>query len=244
MKITFLGSGDAFGSGGRLQTCILAESGKNKFLLDCGASSLIAIRRLEINPNEIATILISHLHGDHFGGIPFFILDAQMISKRTEPLTIVGPAGTRQRITDLMEVMFPGSSKTAQKFTLDILELGTQCPTRINGLDVTSYLVSHPSGSPSTALRVETGGQVLTYTGDTEWVESLVPASQGADLLISECYFFDKKVKNHLDYRTLTEHLQELRVKRMVLTHMGPEMLANLSNVSCDWAEDGKVIEI
>ena len=244
MKITFLGSGDAFGSGGRMQTCILAESSQNNFLLDCGASSQIAIRKHQINPNEIGTILISHLHGDHFGGIPFFILDAQMISKRTLPLAIVGPAGTRQRIFDLMEIMFPGSSKTTQKFAVDIMELEPECPTRINGLCVTSYLVSHPSGSPSTALRVEADGKIITYSGDTEWVENLVPASKGADLFITEAYFFDKVVKNHLAYQTLMEHRHELGVKRLVLTHMGPNMLANLAGVSCDFAHDGKIIEI
>jgi ribonuclease BN (tRNA processing enzyme) len=143
-----------------------------------------------------------------------------------------------------MEVMFPGSSKTSQKFALDILELDTECTTRINGLDVTSYLVSHPSGSPSTSLRVNTDGKIITYTGDTEWVESLVSASKGADLLISEAYFFDKKIKNHLDYQTLMEHLKELQVKRVVLTHMGSNMLANLEAISCDYAEDGKAIEI
>lgn len=244
MKITFLGSGDAFGSGGRLQTCILAETGRNSFLIDCGASSQIAMRKQRLDPNEIGTMLISHLHGDHFGGIPFFILDAQMISKRTVPLTIVGPVGTRHRIFDLMEVLFPGSSTTVRKFVVDIVELEPETPTVINGLDVTSYLVSHPSGAPSTALRVEAGGKIITYSGDTAWVDSLIPAARGADLFITECYFFDKKVKNHLDYQTLGEHLPELQVKRMILTHMGPEMLANLPALSCDWAEDGKVLEI
>lgn len=244
MKITFLGSGDAFGSGGRFNTCILLELEHGKCLLDCGASSLIAMRKYRINPNEISTIFITHLHGDHFGGIPFFILDAQMVSKRTAPLTIAGPLGTRQRILDLMEVMFPGSSKTTQKFTLDILEMDTESLLQINGIEVISYPVSHPSGSPSTALRLTVEGKVIAYTGDTEWVASLVSVAREADLLITEACFFDEKIKYHLDFQTIMAHREELQAKRLVLTHMGQIMLQRLRDIDCEYADDGKVIEI
>lgn len=50
MRVRFLGSGDAFGSGGRLQTCILLESEGLRCLVDCGASSLIALKRAAIDP--------------------------------------------------------------------------------------------------------------------------------------------------------------------------------------------------
>src|ERR1700724_3672604 len=88
MRIQFLGSGDAFGSGGRFNTCFLVENKAGAFLIDCGASSLIAMRKYGIDPNCIDTVFISHLHGDHFGGLPFLILDAQFYSRRTTPLTV------------------------------------------------------------------------------------------------------------------------------------------------------------
>lgn len=87
VRIRFLGSGDAFGSGGRLQTCIHVEGGGTQFLVDCGASSLIAMKRVGVDPTSIDVALITHLHGDHFGGLPFLILDAQF-SRRSRPLTI------------------------------------------------------------------------------------------------------------------------------------------------------------
>jgi len=244
MKITFLGSGDAFGSGGRFQPCILMETSHNKILLDCGCSTSIAMRKFNINPNEIAAILITHLHGDHFGGIPFFLLDAQMVSKRTAPLIIAGPAGTRQRITDLMEVMFPGSSKTQQKYSVEIKELHAESSEQITGIDVTAFVVSHFSGSPSTALRLKAEGKIITYTGDTEWTENLVPAAKDADLMIAEAYYYDKKIKFHLDYKTLAEQFGNLQAKRLILTHMSENMLANLAGVFCDYAFDGKVVEV
>ncbi len=244
MRIQFLGSGDAFGSGGRFNTCILVEAAASVFLIDCGASSLIAMRRFQVAPNRIRTIFISHLHGDHFGGLPFFILDAQLVSRRVEPLTIVGPPGLRRRLAEAMEALFPGSSRVERKFVIETSELEPGTPAVINGVLVTPYLVVHPSGAPPLALRFEVNGKVVTYSGDTEWTEALVPAARGGDLFIAEAYFFEKQVKFHLDYQTLRRHLGELRPKRLILTHMSQDMLARLGGLEHEAAEDGKVIEI
>jgi ribonuclease BN (tRNA processing enzyme) len=87
VTVTFAGSGDAFGSGGRFQACIHLRSAgpAGPVLLDCGATSLPALRRTGLDPQEIRAVFVSHLHGDHFGGLPFLILDGQF-SGRTEPL--------------------------------------------------------------------------------------------------------------------------------------------------------------
>ena len=98
MRLQFLGCGDAFGSGGQFNTCFHVTTGSTQFLVDCGASSMIAIRRFGVEPNAIEIIFITHLHGDHFGGLPFFVLDAQLVSRRTTPLTMAGPPGLRERL--------------------------------------------------------------------------------------------------------------------------------------------------
>ncbi len=244
MQVQFLGSGDAFGSGGRLQTCILVKAPTHQFLIDCGASSLIAMRRFGVDPNAIDTILLTHLHGDHFGGIPFFLLDARLISKRTGPLIIAGPAGTKQRVAEAMEVLFPGSSSLEQKFQVQYRELQLEQSQPLGEITVTPYLAQHPSGAPSLALRIACEGRIITYLGDTEWTETLIPAGKDADLLIAESYSFDKKVKFHLDFQTLMAHLDELHPKRMIVTHMSSDMLARIASLPCECAEDGKVVEI
>ena len=118
MDVRFLGSGDTFGSGGRLHTCIHVRSEETTFLIDCGASSLIAMKRFGVDPSSIDTVLVTHLHGDHFGGIPFFVLDAQLVSRRTRPLTVAGPPGLESRVHDTMEALFPGSSQAQRRFEL------------------------------------------------------------------------------------------------------------------------------
>lgn len=110
VRVTLLGSGDAFGSGGRFQACVSLSAGPARHLIDRGASSLIAMRRSDLAPNWARAILLTHLHGDHFGGVPFFIPDAQLNSRRTAPIVVAGPLGPKRRIEEAMEVLFPGSS--------------------------------------------------------------------------------------------------------------------------------------
>jgi len=241
VRVTFLGSGDAFGSGGRLQTCILVEAAQTRFLLDCGASSLIAMKKQGVSPSSIGAVLLTHLHGDHFGGIPFFILDAQF-SKREEPLLIAGPPGTESRVRAAMEVLFPKSSETSQRFRLDFIELPLSTAFQVGPAKVTAEPVVHFSGAQALALRIECEGRTIAYSGDTEWTNSLVTVAQGADLFICEAYFFEKKVRFHLDYATLMERRSELGCKRLVLTHMSQDMLGRLGEVGVECAEDGKTI--
>jgi ribonuclease BN (tRNA processing enzyme) len=245
--IKFLGSGDAFGSGGRLNTCFLVIRGNASFLIDCGASAMISIRRFGVDPNAIDAIVLSHLHADHFGGLPSFILDAQLVSRRTRPLLIVGPKGFGNRLDALMEAHFPGSANVERKFSIELIELPPEVPTNVGmaGVCVTGYVVMHPSGSPSLSLRIECDGKIITYTGDTEWVDSLIEAGRNADLLIAEAYWYERKVRFHLDYATLRQKLPLIGAKRLILTHMSPDMLARINELrDCEAAEDGLEVEI
>ena len=242
-RVQFLGSGDAFGSGGRFQTCIFVEVGPTRFLIDCGASSLVAMKRSGVDPSAIDAVLISHLHGDHFAGLPFLILDGQF-SHRTRPLLLAGPPGLEERTRQAMEALFPGSPQSQQRFEAAFVELPDRTATAVGSLEVTPFEVVHASGAPAYALRVACGGKVIAYSGDTEWVKALVEAADGADLFICEAYYFEKQVKFHLDYRTLITHRNELRCKRLVLTHMSADMLAHVAEIDVECAEDGLIIEV
>jgi ribonuclease BN (tRNA processing enzyme) len=244
MQVKFLGCGDAFGSGGRLNTCFLVNRGDASFLIDCGASAMISIRRFGIDPNSVGAIVLSHLHADHFGGLPFFILDAQLVSRRTRPLLIAGPVGLGVRLDVLMEAHFPGSTKVERKFPIEIIEMQPERLVDVGtiGVCVSGYVVMHPSGTPSLALRIECDGKVLTYTGDTD---TLLAAGHDADLLIAEAYCFERRVRFHLDYATLREKLPMIGTKRLILTHMSPDMLGRVNELKdCEAAHDGMEVEI
>ena len=243
IKVRFLGSGDAFGSSGRFQTCIHIHSdGPNpaRLLMDCGASSLVAMNRFGVRTSDIDVILLSHLHGDHFGGLPFFILESRYVSKREKPLVVAGPPGLEARIHDAIEVLYPGSTQAQLPFALKFIELEDKVATSIGPVAVIPYAVEHPSGAPSYALRVSYEDKVLAFSGDTAWTDSLVRAASGADLFICECNFWEKEGGHHLDYGTLMDHRAELGCHRLILTHMGEEMLRRLPDLDLEGATDGQ----
>ena len=243
LRLRFLGSGDAFGSGGRLQTCLCLEGPGGRVLIDCGATALIAMKRAGIDPGSVGCVLLSHLHGDHFGGVPFLVLDGQF-DRRESPLVVAGPPGTRERVPAAMDILFPGSSRAVRRFTTDLVELAPGSPATIAPVTVTGFPVEHASGGPAYALRVEWAGRIVTYSGDTEWCEELVDAARDADLLVFEAYTFERRIRYHLDHATLACNLARIRAHRVILTHLGPEMLAHRHEAAAECADDGLVVEV
>ena len=244
MQLRFVGCGDAFGSGGRFNTCFHVTGARVNFLIDCGASSLPALKRLDIARDGIDLILITHFHGDHFGGLPFLLLDAQF-TRRTRPLVIAGPQGIEQKLPQLMEALFEHSSKIKQRFDLSVVALEQGRSRTFGEVKVTPYPVVHgESGGPFLAYRIEAEGRIITYSADTEWTETLIPAARGADLFIAEAYYYDRIVKNHLSLKTLEARLPEIDPKRLVLTHMSDDMLGRLGELPYTAAHDGMVVEL
>ncbi len=244
MQLQFVGCGDAFGSGGRYNTCFHVTGNSVNFLIDCGASSLPALKRLGIARNDIDLILITHFHGDHFAGLPFLLLDAQF-GRRTRPLVIAGPEGIETRLPQAMERMFEDSSRTKQKFDLSIVTLEPEQPQSFGDVNVTPYSVVHgESGGPFLGYRIEAEGRVIAYSADTEWTDTLVPLARDADLFIAEAYTYDRIVKNHLSLSTLEAHLPEIAPKRLILTHMSDDMLGRLDSLRHIAASDGLIVEL
>src|SRR5262245_15960739 len=231
VRVRFVGSGDSFGSGGRFQTCILVDAPGIRFAIDFGTSSLIALAQQGIAHNSIDAILLTHLHGDHCGGVPFLLVDAMLAAKRTRPLTVAGPRDLPTRMGALSEALFPGMHVMAPKFALDYVELAVGASTPVRDLVVTAQPACHVPQTNPLALRVEVAGKVVAYTGDTEWTEEVAAVARGADLLIAECYYHSKPIKWHLTYRDLAPRLASLGARRVILTHLGPEMLAHAADV-------------
>jgi len=243
VRLTFIGSGDAFAGGGRFQACMLLEGGDEPMLLDCGATTLVALKRAGIDPGSIGYVALSHLHGDHFAGLPWLILDGQF-SKRTKPLEVAGPITTGERVEQTFEALYPGTAEVDRAFPTTFTDLSEETPSQFGPARITAFEVAHSSGAPSYALRVEYADKVLAYSGDTEWTDALIDVTKDTDLFVCECNFFEKKGPGHMDYRTLIAKRSQLGSDRIVLTHMSEEMLGHLGEVEFETASDGAVIEL
>jgi ribonuclease BN (tRNA processing enzyme) len=225
MRVRVLGCGDAFGSGGRLNTSFFIDADVG-ILLDCGASVLPALKRVGLDGNRVDVIVLTHLHGDHFAGIPFLVRETQIASTRTKPLTIIGPPGHERVIRETMELLFPGSPGRLDSFELTFFEYGTAEPLQVGSLSVRAIPVRHTAGTNPHAVRLTVGRHTIVYSGDTAWLDSLIDLASRADLFLCECYQLEPRKPNHIDLQSIRANLGALTCRRLVLTHLGDEVLA------------------
>ena len=244
MKLHVLGCGDAFGSGGRNQSGYLVEASDRIFLLDCGPTTLPAMKRAGFDTRRLDAVFLSHLHGDHYGGLPFFFLDYLYENPRDRPLRVAGPAGSDEKIRALFQLMYGGlaASRKLPPVVFDLLE--PEREENILGIEVFPFRVPHQVDEVSLGLRIAYQGKQLLYSGDSAWTDLFITHARGVDLFLCECSFFDRETANHINYRKIQQNLPRLRCKRLMLTHMGEEMLARRGEIEIPLAEDGIVIEI
>jgi ribonuclease BN (tRNA processing enzyme) len=244
LDVRFLGTGDAFGSGGRLPTATLLRGASGTLLVDCGPATLPALRGHGGSPEDVDAIVLTHLHGDHFSGIPFLLMDAHYASARTRPLVIVGPAGVEAAVARAHDVLFPGAGVLSFRFPLVYQEFEAGVPMDAGPGRVTPMPVSHSVAIPCFGVRIEMAGVVVAFTGDTEWTPTLPSLAAGADLFVCECFGFDAAPPHHLDFRTLTAHRSEFACRQLLLTHMGEEMLSRAAALGLATTADGLLVTV
>lgn len=243
-RVTFLGTGDAFNARARCHASYLVTAPEANFLLDCGPSTLLAMKRDGHSADAIDAVLLSHLHGDHFAGLPFFFLTYIFDAPRSRPLTIVGPAGTESRVTDLYRAMYRDLSSRPMPFELRYAEMNPGVRTTIGAIDILPFAVPHSQTEISLGYRIGIGGKTILYSGDSGWTESLVTHSRDADLFICECCFFETRVDFHLDYPRIAENRARFGCRRLVLTHVGREVHDHRDEICEEIGHDGLIVEL
>lgn len=242
--VVFIGTSDAFGSGGRRQSAVLVRAPNGALLLDCGMTTGTGLCQLGIERNEIDTILVSHFHADHFGGIPPFLLAALYEDERKHPLRIAGPPGIKEWVYNLAAAMGYGIEDRDWPFEISFdvlpihgeLEIG---PVRARAFETVHQPHTHPHG-----IIVETGAHRIAYSGDTGWFDELPGLVAGADLFISECTNYAPSFEYHLSHEELVDRKAEFDCGRMILTHLGADMTDRRGTSDFETADDGLIIKL
>ncbi|HEY7624941.1 MAG TPA: MBL fold metallo-hydrolase [Candidatus Limnocylindria bacterium] len=242
VRVHVLGSGNAFSDGGRANAAIHVTAPGVSLLLDCGGSALPAIKR-HIDPATIDAVAVTHLHGDHFGGITFLVIEQHFAGRKKE-LVCGGPPSLDKRLRASEQALYPDFfGPVALGFPLRTVVLGTE-PAELGGARVTALPVRHVKLAEPHGLRVEVAGRLIAYSGDARWSEDLAAVARGADLFICEASYFDRADPAHISYREVMAHRDDFGAKRIVLTHLGAETLARVSELELEHAIDGTVFEV
>ena len=240
ISVTTLGTGDAFASGGRGHSGILVRGRGTTLLIDPGPAVLTAIKRYGIEIAEIDAVLLTHLHGDHIAGVPFLLLDYQFDSRRTRPLIIAGPKPLATRLERLTTACYDELSRRQLRFRVHYQLMRAGQRRRLGAATVTALPMAHSQSAPCLGYRVQLGNKLVAFTGDTAWCDSILRLAAGADLFLTECTGFHPAAGGHLDYRALAKRRAELRAKRIVLVHVGKDLLRNRRKVRLPIARDGQ----
>jgi ribonuclease BN (tRNA processing enzyme) len=244
MKLHVLGCGDAFGSGGRNQSGYLVQAANRLFLLDCGPTTLLAMKRAGFDPCRLDVIILSHLHGDHFGGIPFFFIEYLYLKARETPLTIAGPEGTEERVQNLFKIMYGDGANSKEIPPARFQVLHPEESTAVDGIEVFPFQVPHQAHDVSLGLKVAYEGKQILFSGDSLWIDRFIEQARGVDLFLCECSFYREQPGMHVNYHALEAKLSRLGCRKLFLTHLGEEMLRRRGELAVAVAEDGMVIEV
>ncbi len=239
MDLTCLGTSDAFGSQGRHNAGYLLETGNTTLLLDAGPSVLVALKALGHHPSEVDAIVISHLHGDHFAGIPFMLLDFTYESRREQPLEIIGPPGIEDRVYTLYQTLYSERRGESLPFPVRFTEMQSGSASEVADARIESFHVPHQVKELSLGHRISAGGTKVVYSGDTPWTEDLIRQSSGANLFLCECSTFDTQIPKHVRYVELEKNRQRLECEELLLIHIGSEVRERSAEIELPLADDG-----
>ena len=226
--VTVLGSGAALPTGVRRCSAQVLNANGFKLLIDCAEATQDRIRYNHLKLQSLGTVIISHLHGDHFFGLPG-LLSTMHLCGRTEPVTIVAPKGAREVIETTFaltgnHIEFPiewhemdfseGVHRVfeGKRCTVDAFPLVHSVPTY--GFRITEL----PRGSNAP--------RVYSYCCDTAYTEDILPYIEGSNLLCLECTFAD----DLLELATTRCHLTASQAGRLAAkAHVGQLLLTHIS---------------
>ncbi len=244
IRVIFLGTGDAFSAGGRHQAAYLIEGAGGSLLLDCGSTVLAALKRDHLSTDPIDTVFISHLHGDHFAGLPFLFLHCMYVEPRDKPLTIIGPPEIESRVMQIYRTMYADTAAEPMPYPLSFIEAQPGKQLRFSGMEIQAFNVPHQQHPPSFGCEINAGDRKIVYSGDSGWTEDLITHTQNADLFICECSYFETRMSTHMDYPQIADNLRRLGAKRIILTHLGEEVLQRQNHIDVEIARDGLVVAL
>jgi ribonuclease BN (tRNA processing enzyme) len=210
-----LGCATAGGNPGEPCSGYLVTAGGSRILLDCGPGVVSSLLARDAAPLD--AVVFSHLHFDHVGDlIPLGYAHLIGLATDWKPPAVYAPPGGAARIAALCEAGGAGADHLEQ-CGMALSEYDPAAALAIGDAELTFRELLHPGTSH--AIRVEAGGGVLVFSGDTALTPGLGEHAAGADLLLSEATALPESAV-HLPAAHAGHIAREAGCKALVLTHV------------------------
>ncbi|MDX6621681.1 MAG: hypothetical protein QOK36_4067 [Gaiellales bacterium] len=210
-----LGCATAGGNPGEACSGYLVSAGGSRILLDCGPGVVSSLLARDASP--LTAVVLSHLHFDHTGDlVPLGFAHLIGLASEWEPPELHVPPGGSARLAALSEAGGAGADHFAS-CGITVREYAPGSALAIGDAELTFRELVHPGTSH--AIRVEAGGGVLVFSGDTASTPALGEHAAGADLLLSEATALPAS-KIHLPAADAGRMAREAGCKALVLTHV------------------------
>ena len=243
MRVTILGTSAAAPDPDRGGSGIVLTVRGRHYLFDCGANTTRSMIKSHIDPTQVETVFLSHLHYDHIVDFPYFLLTSWICDRKATPV-VVGPEGTQNFVDHLFadgafakdieaRAQYPRRQNT-EVLIPDVRQCVPGLVFEDELVKVTACYVEHIPReiSPCFGLRMDTvDGESVSFSGDTAPCDRFVELSKDVDLMIHECTFpesaieFRKKANvgtwAHTSPKELGEIARKANAKRLVATHFG-----------------------
>ncbi len=216
MRVTIVGCSGSFPGPDAPASCYLVEHGGTAVVLDLGNGSLGALQRY-VDLDAVDAVLLTHLHADHCLDLcGYYVYRRYHPEGPRSPIPVYGPSGTAERLARAYDMAIDPGMTREFHFTEHGEEL------EIGPLRITTARVRHPVAA--FAIRIDTGGRSVVYSGDTGPTPALVELARDADLALFEASFLDggEQPEVHMSARQAGEQAALAGVRRLVLTHLVP----------------------
>ena len=245
LQVVVLGSGGprAFGRAG--SSFLVLVEGTPRILVDAGPGAFLRIGELDLDLENVDTVLLTHLHIDHSGDLAAFFNARALTSDGPISYRIFGPdAGglfpKTSRFVDLLvgrdgAFAYQKTFGAPESFTVRDLPISlNSVRTKIvedDGL-VVEEIATHHGDCPSVAYRISYKGASVVFSGDMDAsaLPNLVQLAKNADLLIFNCAVLDppgsppQLYDLHTPPKKIGEAARASGVKSLLLSHLAPDV--------------------
>ena len=246
LEVVVLGSGGPRAFGRAASSFMVIVEGRPRILVDAGPGAFVRIGELDLDLENVDTVLLTHLHIDHSADLASFFNARALTSDGPIVYRIFGPDGEGlfPKTSRFVDLLVGGSGAFAyqktfgaqESFTVRDLPINLNSPqTKIvdenSGL-VVEEIATHHGDCPSVAYRISYRGVIVVFSGDMDAsaLPNLVQLAKNADLLIFNCAVLDppgspsQLYDLHTPPKKIGEAARQSGVKRLLLSHLAPDV--------------------